>query len=213
VRTDPHQEGAILTGGQALEEATGAVILLHGPGGSAAEMIGLGHEISHRTLLLLAPQASDHAWYPHPSSAPIAKNEPWLTSALNRVSGLLTLCTAYFPSRRIAVFGFSQGASVATEFVVRHPRRYAAVIALSGGLLGPAGIDLKRPGSLEETPALFRSGDPDGQAPWARVEETAQQFRAMQASVTTARFPNRSHRIFPEDLDAARVLLFSAFQP
>jgi phospholipase/carboxylesterase len=210
---DTQEEGGVLTGGASLEEASGAIILLHGRGGSAAEMIALGREIALRGLALLAPQASERTWYPHAFLAPIQINEPWLTSAMNKVTHLLELCADFaIPATRTAIVGFSQGACLATEFVARHPKRYGAVIALTGGLLGPLGSDLAHPGSLEGTPTLLSSGDPDPYIPWSRVEETGRQFQLMDASVEIKKYPGRAHTVVPEELDAAQKLLCFTLQ-
>jgi phospholipase/carboxylesterase len=210
---DLHEGGGILTGGPALKDASGAIVLLHGRGGSATEMISLGQDIALRGLALLAPQAAEHTWYPHSFLAPIEMNEPWLTSAMEKVESLLMLCAEFaIPTTRVAIVGFSQGACLVTEFVARHPTRYGAVIAFTGGLLGPVGSDLAHPGSLGGTPALLSSGDSDPYIPWSRVEETAQQFRLMDASVELNRYPGRAHTVLSEELDAAQKLLCSALQ-
>jgi phospholipase/carboxylesterase len=211
-QNDPHEADSILNGGTSLVEASGVMILLHGRGGLAAEMIGLGREISPQGITLLAPQAAEHTWYPNSFLAPLSQNEPWLTSALNKVQGIVEQCAASgVSSDRVAIVGFSQGACLGSEFVARHPRRYAAVVAFTGGLIGPLGSDLRHPGSLNGTMVLLSSGDPDPHVPWTRVEETAQQLRSMRASVQAHRFPGRPHTVLPEELNAARSLLGSAF--
>ena len=211
-QNDPHAAGSVLNGGAALQETSGAIILLHGRGGSAAEMIGLGKEMNLPGIALLAPQAAEHTWYPSSFLAPLSQNEPWLTSALKKVQGIGEQCAASgISSERVAIVGFSQGACLASEFVARHPRRYAAVIAFTGGLIGPIGSDLHHPGSLDGTAVLLSSGDPDPHVPWIRVEETARQYRSMGASVRADRFPGRPHTISTEELNAARRLLGSAF--
>ena len=212
IQNDPHGTGIVLNGGDGLQEASGVMILLHGRGGSAAEMIGLGNEIGLPGIALLAPQAAEHTWYPNSFLAPLSQNEPWLTSALNRVQGILEQCAASgISAERVAIVGFSQGACLSSEFIARHPQRYAAVIAFTGGLIGPLGGDLHHAGSLHGTAVLLSSGDPDPHVPWARVEETAQQLRSMGASVRADRFPGRPHTILPEELHAASSLLHSAF--
>ena len=212
-KVDPHEDGGIITGGPALQDASGAIILLHGRGGSAAEMIKLGGEIGLRGLAMLAPQAVNHTWYPESFLAPPAMNEPWLTSAMKRIDRLLELCGDFaIPTQRVVIVGFSQGACLATEYVARNPRRYCAIIGLTGALFGPIGSDLFHPGSLESTPVLLTSGDPDPYIPWSRVEETAQQFRLMNASVDLRRMEGRSHTVSSEELDAGQQLLCSAFQ-
>ena len=110
---------------------------------------------------------------------------------------------------RIAIAGFSQGACLASEFVARHPSRYAGLVAFTGGLIGPPGADLRHQGTLEGTPILLSSGDPDPHVPWTRVEETAEQFTAMGAAVTLRRYPKRPHTVLPEEMAQARSLLAS----
>ena len=211
--TDPHAEGSILTGGAAIQEASTAIILLHGRGGSATEMIALGQEIALRGMALLAPQAADHAWYPQSFLAPVGANQPWLGSAMKKIWELITLCIeSSIPARQIAMLGFSQGACLATEFVARHPQRYGGVVSLTGGLVGPLGSDLSHPGSLEGTPVLLSSGDPDPYIPWVRVEETKQQLRLMDARVELRRYPGRPHTVLSEELDVAQKFLCAAFQ-
>ncbi|HWB99478.1 MAG TPA: hypothetical protein VG672_22365, partial [Bryobacteraceae bacterium] len=103
--------------------------------------------------------------------------------------------------------GFSQGACLATEFVASHPARYAGLVAFTGGLIGPPGSDLAHPGSLEQTPALFLSGDPDPHVPWSRVEESATILQQMGAVVTAQKFPGRPHTISAQELQMARSFL------
>src|SRR5208283_1420320 len=88
----------------------------------------------------LAPEASGHSWYPNSFLAPIAKNQPWLNSALNLMEEVVGRAVeAGIPRERIALLGFSQGACLATEFVARNATRYGALVAFTGGLIGPPG--------------------------------------------------------------------------
>jgi predicted esterase len=112
---------------------------------------------------------------------------------------------------RIVLAGFSQGACLATEFVARHPRRYAGLIAFTGGLIGPPGADLTHTGDLAGTPAFFGSGDPDPHVPWQRVEQSRRILAGMGAAVTSQRYPNRPHTISVEEIDIARNLILDAY--
>ncbi len=209
---DPHLNGGVVTGGTGLREAAGAVILLHARGGTAAEMLTIGQEICLRGLALLAPQAANRTWFPHGFFSPIAANEPWLSSAMKRVRELIITCTeCCIPLERIVLVGFSQGAFLATEFVARNPNRYGGLVVFTGGLLGPIGSDLFHEGSLQSTPVLLSSGDPDSFVPWSRVEETAAQLRAMEGNVEVKRIPGRAHTVSAEELDSAQRLLCRIF--
>lgn len=209
---DPHRDGAIRQFGKPLAKASGAVILLHGRGGSAEDILTLANDLYLPQLVYLAPQAAGNSWYPNSFLAPVAQNEPWLTSALRKVEATLQMANdAGISSDRIVIGGFSQGACLATEFVASHARRYAGLIAFTGGLIGPPGPDLTHEGDLAGTPALFCSGDPDAHVPWQRVEQSARIFAEMGAKVTTRRYANRPHTISIAEIDLAKRLIDSAY--
>jgi phospholipase/carboxylesterase len=208
VVSDPHRDQPVLTLGAELSQATAAVILLHGRGASAEDILGLATEMYDERFAYLAPQAAGHSWYPNSFLAPIEKNEPWLSSALAKVGTIVQQAVAAGVSRdHIFVCGFSQGACLSSEFVARNPARYGGVIAFTGGLIGPADANLHHAGELGGMPALFSSGDPDPHVPWRRVLESAEQFTAMGAEVKTQRYPGRPHTVLPQEIKSARDLI------
>src|SRR5271163_1589146 len=126
--SDPHGDGPVRQLGKPLDQASGAVILLHGRGGSAEDILSLARGFYFPRLAFLAPQAAGNSWYPNSFLAPVAQNEPWLTSALRKVETTLRMAIdAGIPANRIVVGGFSQGACMATEFVAGHPQRYGGL--------------------------------------------------------------------------------------
>jgi phospholipase/carboxylesterase len=198
----------VLQSGAPLKQADLAVVLLHGRGGSAEDVLGLGRAFDLPNVAYLAPQAAGQTWYPLSFLAPREANEPYLGSALKKVESVVqSLAQAGFASERVVIAGFSQGACLATEFVASHPARYAGLIGFTGGLIGPPGSLRPPAGELVGTPALLLSGDPDPHVPWARVEESAAILGAMGAKVTTKRYPGRPHTISKEELELARNLL------
>ena len=208
----PHRSTPVLQQGSDLAHARLAMVLLHGRGGSAQDILGLASEFPE-SIAYLAPQAAGNTWYPYSFLAPLEQNEPWLSSALAKVESVVAGCEAAgIPRERIIILGFSQGAALATEFVARHPGRYGALIAFTGGLIGPPGMDLHHPGSLEGTPALLSSGDPDPHVPWARVEASAHELERMGARVQLNRYPGRPHTILGEEVSAARDMLSALLQ-
>jgi phospholipase/carboxylesterase len=211
---DPHRDQPVRTKGADLTKATAAVILLHGRGASAEDIMGLAGEMYDKRIAYLAPQAAGNEWYPSSFMAPIERNEPWLSSALAKVGTLVQQAVEAGLSRdHIFLCGFSQGACLSSEFVARNPARYGGLIAFTGGLIGPQGADLHHDGDLGGMPALFSSGDPDPHVPWSRVLESAQQFTAMGAAVKTQRYPGRPHTVFPQEIKSARDLIFGSLQP
>ena len=210
---DPHRNQPVLSSGAKLTGAAGAVILLHGRGASAEDILELGREFERPELAYLAPQAVRNSWYPNSFLAPVAENEPWLSSALRKVDTILRMAMdAGISADRIVIAGFSQGACLASEFVARNAARYGGLIAFSGGLIGPPGTEFQYPGRLGGTPAFFGGGDADAHVPWQRVEESASVLSAMGADVLLKRYNGMPHTINREEIEEARGLLARAFR-
>jgi len=205
----PHGGGRVARRGPDPTEAAGAVLLVHGRGAGAESILTLADELARPELAWIAPQAAGGTWYPLSFLAPREENEPALSSALALLESLTAgLLAQGLPSERLAVVGFSQGACLALEHVVRHPRRYGLVAGLTGGLIGPPGTRWETHGEpLDGTPVFLGSGDPDPHVPWARVVETADVLRGLGAEVTLRRYPGRMHTVSRAELDAVGSLL------
>ena len=205
---DPHRGQPVLERGRPLGAAAGVVILLHGRGASASDILGLADALGERSLAYVAPQAAGGTWYPHSFLAPLRDNEPWLTSALAAIAALVGRADqAGIPRSRVVVAGFSQGACLATEFVARHASRYGGLIAFTGGLIGPMGTRFQYQGDLGATPVFLGAGDPDPHVPWARVEESASVLSGLGAAVTVRRYPGLGHAIDQDEIDEARKIV------
>lgn len=204
----PHSTAGLLRAGPPPEEAAGVLILIHGRGASARTILYLYDELSLDRLSALAPQAAGQTWYPHSFLAPIETNQPYLDSAITLLESMVAdLIENSVKSEKIAVLGFSQGACLTLEFAARHPRRYGAIIGLTGGLIGPHGTPRNYPGSLAGTNVLLASSDPDPHVPFERVRETQQVLEKMGASVDLRRYPGMPHTINDQELQLVRNLL------
>jgi glyoxalase family protein len=216
-----HAHGDTYTAGTPLDHATGAVILLHGRGGSAPDILALHQALAPagQPIAFLAPQADNFSWYPNSFLADRDQNQPFLNAALARIQSVVALVLAAgIPLDRIVLAGFSQGACLATEFIATHPARYAGLIAWTGGLIGPpnsvlSGSNPALANTLAGTPALFAASDPDNWVPYQRVEDSATILTAMGANVTLRRYPNKPHSISGEEIELARNLIHHAFAP
>jgi len=205
---DPHAGQPVLRAGPAPEEAPATLILLHGRGASAEDILSLGEAIGLRELSALAPQAAGNTWYPQSFLAPLESNQPYLDSALGKLDSIVAeLLARGVASDRVALLGFSQGACLTCEFIARTPRRYGAVMALTGGLIGPPGTPRDFPGSLAGTPVFLGASDPDPHVPFARVKETEGVLSRMGAAVELRRYPGMPHTINEDELTACRALL------
>jgi predicted esterase len=184
------------------------VILLHGRGGRAEDILGLVPELRLDAASFLAPQAAGNTWYPYSFLSPTERNEPHLSSALHLLETLLEgLGRDGVAPGRLAWLGFSQGACLALEFAARHARRYAGIAALSGGLIGPPGTAREYPGSFEGTPVFLGCSDTDPHIPVERVRESSGVFRRMGAVVDERIYPGMGHTITDEEIEAVRGML------
>jgi phospholipase/carboxylesterase len=207
---DPHADQPLARAGAPLAAARAAAILVHGRGATAESILTLAAELDVPGVAYLAPQARGRSWYPLSFLAPPEENEPGLSSGLTRLVRLVgDLGAAGLPAERVALLGFSQGACLVLEFAARHPRRYGAVIGLTGGLQGPRGTPRSYRGSFAGTPVLLGAGDPDPHVPWWRVEETGEVFARLGAAVTLRRYPGLPHTVNGDEIEQARALLES----
>lgn len=204
-----HQGQPRLTAGAPLDRARAAMVMVHGRGGSAEDILGLRQALGDVSgWHFVAPQAANATWYPERFMAPMARNEPWLSSALEAVGDTVaSLEAAGIASDRIVLLGFSQGACLMTEWAARHARRFGGIAALAGGLIGPDGTPRDYAGSLDGTPVFLGCGDVDAHIPVARVRETAEVMTRLGGTVDARVYPGVPHGIIQDEVDAVRALM------
>jgi len=204
----PHQGQPIYTAGKHLSDIQAAMILVHGRGASAPNILELANDLHHPEFAYLAPQAAGNSWYPFSFLAPMSQNEPGLSSGLQAITDVVEqVKAASIASDRIVLAGFSQGACLAAEFVARQARRYGGLILFSGGLIGPPGTPRNYTGSLAGTPIFIGCSDVDFHIPLERVEETAEAFTNLGASVNKQIYPGMGHTIVPDELKQANHIV------
>ena len=190
VVSDPHAGQPVLRSGPSPKEARLVAILLHGRGASAHDILGLTQQFSATDVAYVAPQAAASTWYPHSFLAPIQQNEPWLSSALRMVAGLVDQFGQQgIPPQQLVVMGFSQGA------------------CLTLGLIGPPGTPRKYAGDFASTPIFIGSSDIDPHVPLERVRESSVVLRRMSANVDERIYPRMGHTINTDEIEAEDALL------
>lgn len=206
--TGPHDAQQPVIAGTPLNEATHALVLTHGRGGSADGMLPIARAAKATGAALIAPVAAGNSWYPDRFLAPMAQNEPWLSSALAQVHAAVELARAAgIPNERIVLVGFSQGACLTLEYVARASEqrvRFGGVAALAGALIG-SDAEANRwlanvTGSLSDTPVLLACGTADAHIPESRVRESAAVFTRLGASVDLQLYPGVGHDIVGDEI-------------
>jgi phospholipase/carboxylesterase len=192
----------VLFMGEPLGQARAAMVMVHGRGATAEDILELAVELNRTGFAYLAPQAANNSWYPQSFLAPIASNEPWLSSSLARLSTVLQRVEeGGIPRERTILLGFSQGACLALEFAARHAQRYGGIAVLSGGLIGPDGTPRDYPGSFAGTPVFLGCSDRDLHIPKERVQQSAEVLRRLGADVTIRLYPNMGHTVNQDEID------------
>lgn len=206
----PHAGAAIRVAGEPLETADLAVILLHGRGATAADILSLAPHVARPGVAFVAPQAGGRTWYPASFLAPFEVNGDAWTSAHELLGSLHARLSDFdFAPDRIGIAGFSQGACLAVDHVLRNPGPWAFVASMTGGFVGPPGTELPPAAAdaLAGVPAYLGASDPDPHVPWERVEETAAALAARGADVTLEPYPGMPHAVLPEHVANLAELL------
>ncbi|MEQ8674993.1 MAG: dienelactone hydrolase family protein [Aggregatilineales bacterium] len=203
-----HQGQPILTAGAPLDQAKAVMVMVHGRGASARDILSLSAEFARDDVAYIAPQAYGNTWYPQSFLMPLGDNEPYLTSALQAVGDVVQQVeTAGIPAEKIIILGFSQGACLSTEFAARNAKRYGGVVALSGGLIGAEDTPRDYAGSLEDTPVFLGCSDVDFHIPLQRVHDSKTWLEALGGDVTERIYPQMGHTINEDELEFVRDLV------
>lgn len=210
----PHHGLCVARAGAPLSRAKAVVVMVHGRGADAEGMLSLAETFAQPDLAYLAPQAEGRSWYPYSFLAPIACNEPFLSSAIQELDALLRrLAAEGFPPARVFLLGFSQGACLALEYATRHAQRYAGLVGLSGGLIGPEGTPRDYAGALAGTPVFLGCSDVDPHIPLARARETARVLGRLGGVVAERIYPGMGHGINDDEIRHVRGLLVRVAEP
>jgi phospholipase/carboxylesterase len=191
----------IIEQGKAVEEASKAMILLHGRGADANDILSLANQICDSSFYVAAPQATYNSWYPNSFMEEEASNEPWLTSAVDTVKRLIDEIARSIPKSQIYIVGFSQGACLALEVSARYAEKYGGIIAFTGGLIGKTIERGRYKGDFKGTKVFIGTSDQDPHIPLSRSEESIEVMRTLGAEATLKVYPGMGHQINVDEID------------
>ena len=202
-------EKKIFTAGKDLSPENKVLILLHGRGGSAEDIVSLAGYLNVSEFTVIAPEATNNTWYPFSFMAPPSQNEPWLSSALELVNDIVNnLKDQGISSERIYFAGFSQGACLTLEYVARNAAKYGGVVAFTGGLIGDKIYEENYKGDFNNTPVFIGTSNPDPHVPVERVHASTNILKRMNARVVEKIYNNMGHTINQDEIDQANSLVF-----
>ncbi|WP_192822450.1 alpha/beta hydrolase [Rufibacter sp. LB8] len=202
-----HQKN-ILSAGRPISPESKVLVMVHGRGASAQSILELSNYLPVQEFALVAPQATQHSWYPYSFMAPAAQNQPALDSALEVLAEMVnSLVSQGVKTENIYLLGFSQGACLTSEFAARNAQRYGGLFLFTGGLIGQELEESNYQGDFGGTPIVITTGNPDPHVPVSRVEETTAILEKLGATVTQKIYPGRPHTILQEELELAKEIL------
>lgn len=198
----PHGQQEILVSGNT-SSPTQALILLHGRGSSAQNILTITRQIDiPDTTIILAPQASTNTWYPQRFIVAQGQNQPHLDSAVERIATVIQMLSESFSlaTTSIILAGFSQGACLVAEYAKRHPSHYKSIHIWSGGLIGTDDeVDNDVPGSYNGTPIRIGCDREDFHIPVERIYLSSEYFVSHQGKVTSKLYDNLGHTVHPDE--------------
>lgn len=195
--------------GTPLGQAKKALVMVHGRGGFAEDILTVADHLKVEDFALVAPQAYNNSWYPLSFMANEKHNQPWLDSAMEMLQLLETeLNQEGISSENIYFFGFSQGACLTLEYVTRNAKKYGGVIAIIGGLIGETINTGNYITDFEGTKIYLGTSDPDAHVPAGRVQKTAEILKNKNAEVELQIHKDAGHVILPEELGRANNFIF-----
>jgi predicted esterase len=207
---DPHAQSEVLHAGASLASANAVVVLIHGRGATAKNILQLSRHLTQgldpqTRVAFLAPQAAGNTWYPERFIAPLEQNEPYLSSALSMIDRTVdSVADAGLPTTSIMLAGFSQGACLSLEYAARGSRPIGAVAGLSGALIGPPDEERTPLANVSDLPVFIGVGEYDDHVAPSLVQQTANLFSEAGARVDFRYYEAMGHSMTEDEIVAMR---------
>jgi phospholipase/carboxylesterase len=185
------------------------VLVLHGWGASAHDLLGLAPSMLDGSALVLCPQGPvafeigpgqlGYGWFPITGGASVdptafAKGAELLGSWVDQA-------LLHFPAdpRKVAVVGFSQGGVMAFDLVLRSPERFVGLAALSSWLPAELAASISGSDALSRFPVLVQHGTRDPMIPIERGRETRTHLQQLGVALSYREY-EMQHEICPDSL-------------
>jgi phospholipase/carboxylesterase len=208
MNNDPHKGQPVLYSGAPIDKTDSAMILIHGRGSTADNILALSEELNDNSFCYTAPQAAGNTWYPYSFLAPVEYNEPGLSSGLKVIDDLIKkINDKGIESSKIILLGFSQGACLVLEYACRNAEKFMGVIGLSGGLIGEIVDEKRYSGNFNSTPVFLGCSDIDPHIPKYRVDKTEGIMKNLGAVVTKQFYKGMGHTINEEEIEVIRTII------
>lgn len=195
--------------GPPITKASKALIILHGRGGTARNILSLASRLCDDQVYIAAPQALNSTWYPHSFMAEESLNEPFLSSSVKSIKNLIDETARHISRKHIYIMGFSQGACLALEVSARFAKKYGGIVAFTGGLIGSTINEKKYQGNFEGTRVFISNSEEDPHIPLARSEQSKDLMQKLGAQLTLKVYTGRAHTIIDDEINWVKKNILS----
>ncbi len=130
------RQGLLYVPETAIGKPTALVVMLHGAGGNAEQGLGLLNDLANQAgFILLAPESQKTSW-DIISDSRYGPDVSFIDDALHKV-----FCLYAIDGERIALGGFSDGASYALSLGLSNGSLFKYLLAFSPGFMAPARVE------------------------------------------------------------------------
>lgn len=190
------------------DDAEVICIVVHGRGQSQADMMAaVVDRLSVPRVRFVLPKSDGPGWYAARAVDPLTDaTRRELDTGLAQVAGLIARERRQAPGRPVLLCGFSQGACLAMELLMRDAGAADAACLLTGCRVGAASDDLPT-APLPGLPVYASCGDAD---PWIPVRSHQQMLETLAgagARVRSDMFPGRPHTVSDTEIDMLAAML------
>ena len=170
------------------------LLVLHGWGANAFDLLGLAPHLAAGGFLVLCPQgpvqtpvgpgAVGYGWYPLVPGTPPNPQELW--TARDHILKFLDAAADRYPidPKKLGVVGFSQGGVMAYTLALGVPQRFAALAALSTWCPPDAVAEVTDRDTVQYLATLVQHGSRDELVSVERARESVEALRALRLPLT-----------------------------
>ncbi|WP_442582904.1 alpha/beta hydrolase [Mesorhizobium sp. ASY16-5R] len=202
-------DDAVLRLGAMPAHADALCVFVHGRGQSPEEMADhVIDRLRNSSAHVVLPRAPGGVWYEARAVDPLsARSASQLEAALDAIDAAIDLAVSEgAPGDRIVLAGFSQGACLSLEYVLRRPGRLRGLVAFTGCRVGGA-LRAQAATFLDGLPAYLSCGDADPWIPLDAFFEAAQDVARAGAALRVEVFPGRVHEVLDAEIAVLDAML------
>jgi phospholipase/carboxylesterase len=194
--------------GAAPAEARAVCVFAHGrgwtPERTVAEILG---RLDAPGVAFVLPRAPGDSWYAARAvEALTAATRADLNAALDLLAAAMADAAAAAPGRPLVLAGFSQGACLSLEWLMRRDPLPDAVVAFTGCRLGtPACVRPVR--ALAGLPVYLSGSDADPFIPPASFAQAVEALAGAGAALRADSLPGRAHAVSDRELGVMAAML------